>query len=265
MTRESRPQIPQEKLFVVKRNSKKIDFDRPFTLIYFQWWFQLLDFPAILLAWILAALSAIYFGLRVSGREHRKILRRQGCILVSNHCHYFDTVLASWLLLPRRLYISVAQRNFEVPIVRRILRLVRGFPIPARPDGFEMITGPVGEALRRGHHVLFLPEGELVYLSQQIYRFKSGGFRLAYLHQAPIVPMVCVLTPRRLFGRTFVHWPRIRMVYGEPVLPPAPRPDGALPLDEIHAMMERVAAWMEQTIQTYHRRAATEQRLDQTC
>jgi len=253
MNRKQRREIPKEKLFVVVNDTKKIDFTKKFEFIYFDFWFQLLDYPVVAFLTLVAALCSLYFSLQVIGRKNKKILRRQGCITVSNHCHYFDTVFAGMILFPQRLYITSAQRNFEVPYVRRLLRLVRAFPIPARPhDGFEMIAGPVGEALRRGHHVHFLPEGELVYGSQEIYRFKSGAFRMAYLHQAPIVPMCYVLTPRRIFGRLQnPHWPKMRLVFGEPLFPPARRPDETLPQEEINGMMEKVALWMEATIAKY--------------
>jgi 1-acyl-sn-glycerol-3-phosphate acyltransferase len=260
MKRRPRRKIPADKLFVVTRNTEKIDFRKKFTFIYFDWWFELLALPTLLFCYLLAASCALYCSLRVTGLRHLRVLRRQGCITVSNHCHYFDTVFAAFVLFPRRLYVSVAQRNYEVPIVRRILRLVRAFPIPADPRGFAMVAGPVGEALRRGHHVHFLPEGDLVYLSQEVFRFKSGAFRLAYLHQAPILPMVFVLTPRRLFGREqSPHWPRVRLVVGEPLSPPPRREDGALPREAIREMMEKVAGWMEATIASYH-----EQRVPQT-
>jgi 1-acyl-sn-glycerol-3-phosphate acyltransferase len=270
MNRKLRRGIPEEKLFIVRRNTKKIDFKKKFNFIYFDWWFQLLDLPFIALCCALGALCALYFGLRTTGRRHKRILRRQGCITVSNHCHYFDTVFAGMILFPQRLYISVAQRNFEVPIVRRILRLVRGFPIPTGPGGFEMIQGPVGEALRRGHHVHFLPEGDLVYLSQEIFRFKSGAFRMAYLHQAPILPMVYVFTPRRIFGAVQSrHWPRMRLGFGEPLFPPPRREDGALPKKELSDMMEKVAGWMEETIARYRgertTQAASGEAVDRAC
>jgi 1-acyl-sn-glycerol-3-phosphate acyltransferase len=253
MTRKLRRQIPKELLFVVKRNIKKIDFTKKYTFIYFDWWFELLDIPVMLLCWVLCKLSEIYFDLRVTGREHIRSVGRQGCITVSNHCHYFDTIFAGYALFPRRVYVSVVKRNFEVPYVRRILRMVRAFPIPPGARGFDMIVGPVGEALRRGHHVLFLPEGDLVYLSQEIFQFKSGAFRMAYIHQVPVLPMVYVLLPRRQFGKDqSKHWPRIRQIFGAPLFPPPKREDGSFPTEEIRIMMEKVASWMEETIASYH-------------
>ena len=270
MRAKERREIPRGKLFVVTSNTKKIDFDKKFNFLYFDWWFQLIDMPVLIFLWVVAALFALYMGLRVTHREHMQILRQRGCILVSNHCHYFDTVFAGFVLFPMHLYISVAQRNFEVPIVRRLLRLVRGFPIPARKDGFEKIRMSVGEALRRGHHVLFLPEGDLVFLSQEIYRFRSGAFRMAYLNQAPILPMVYVLRPRRIFGRKqSPNWPQMQLVFGEPIMPPPLTQDGTLPMEAIHVMMDRVADWMEETIATYQAKAlpqaATGDQVDAAC
>jgi 1-acyl-sn-glycerol-3-phosphate acyltransferase len=244
--------IPPEKLFVVKNDTKKLDLSKPYKYIYFDWWFTLLTFPVILLLYPVAGLAGLYFGLRVSGRSHKRILRKKGCIVISNHCHYFDTVFAGKAVFPRRLYISVAQRNFEVPVVRRILRMVRAFPIPARALGFKMITAPVGEALRRGHHVLFLPEGDLVYLSREIYRFKPGAFYMSCLHQAPILPMVYVMTKRyRRDGSEHTHRPRMRQVFGEPMYPPPLRENGAFPKEELDTMMEQAACWMEDTLVRY--------------
>jgi 1-acyl-sn-glycerol-3-phosphate acyltransferase len=252
MDKRQRNSIPQEKLFVVKRNTKKLDFSKPYKYIYFDWWFTLLTFPVLLLLYPIAGLAGLYFGLRVSGRGNKRILRKRGCIVISNHCHYFDTVLAGKAVFPRRLYISVAQRNFEVPVVRRILRIVRAFPIPARTMGFKMIAPAVGEALRRGHHVLFLPEGDLVYLSQEIYRLKPGAFYMSCLHQAPILPMVYVITERhRRNGSEHTHRPRMRQVFGEPMYPPPLGANGVFPKEELRNMMEEAACWMEDTIARY--------------
>lgn len=241
--------IPPEKIIPVTNDTKKIDFSRPYKYIYFDWWFRLLTYPVLLLLYTVAAGAALYFGLRVTGRRNKSILRKQGCILIANHCHYFDTVFAAKAVFPRRLHVSVAQRNFEVPVVRRVLRAVQAFPIPARLWGLKTISEPIGEALRRGQHVLFMPEGDLVYLSQEIYRFKPGAFYMACLHQAPVLPIVYVFTQRRRRdGSVHTHRPRMRQVIGEPLYPPPMCEDGSLPKEELALMMEQAACWMEDTI-----------------
>lgn len=251
-----RPEIPQEKIIEVN-NSKKIDFTKPFKFIYMDWWYNVITFPLLVVLWVVVALCAVFFGLRVKDRKNMKILRKQGCITISNHCHYFDTVLATWLLYPHFLHVSVAQRNFEVPYVRRILRILRAFPIPASRLGFKLIEGPIGEALKRKHHIHFLPEGDLVHLSQTIYRFKQGAFLQAYKHQAPVLPMVYVMKRRKFFGKLMrPNWVKMTLVIGEPIFPPPLAENEVYPKEAISEMSNKAASWMEETLRKHHQEMA---------
>lgn len=250
---DDRPEIPEEQIIEVN-NSKKIDFSKPYKFIYFEWWFHLLTLPFYAFCYILVWLCGRFFGLKVKkSKEVRKLLRKQGCLIVSNHCHFFDTVFANMIFSPQRIYVSVVQRNFEVPGVRILLRMLRAFPIPSSSIGFKMITPPVGEALRRGHHVLFLPEGNLVHLSQTIYRFKPGAFHQAYIHQTPIVPIVYIQKRRHFFGKEMPkNWIKMICVFGRAYYPPAKKEEETLPREELKEMSNSVAKWMEDTIAEAH-------------
>jgi len=259
---KERPEVPQEEIIEVN-NSKKIDFNKPYRFIYTQWWFNFVALPFYMLAFITAQLCSLFFlGLKVVDRKKvRKTMRKNGCIVVSNHCHYFDTVFASAILFPKRLHVSVVQRNFEVPKVRIILRLVFAFPIPSSASGLKMITKSVGEVLKKKQHVMFLPEGNLVYLSQTIYRFRLGAFQQSYYHQAPIVPMVYVLKHRRIFGKEMPkNWVKMICVFGDPVMPIPFTGDSTAPKKELQEMADQVADWMENTIQTYQAKFSGEKR-----
>jgi 1-acyl-sn-glycerol-3-phosphate acyltransferase len=251
-----RPEIPAEEIIEVN-NSKPIDFQKPYRFIYTQWWFLLLSVPFTFLSIVLMSLCSVFFyGLKVVGRKKvRKLMRKKGCIVMSNHCHYLDTAYASVILWPKRLYISVVQQNFEVPIARTLLWLVNCFPIPASASGLKMITSSVGSVLKRKKHVLFMPEGNLVYLSQKIYRLRLGGFQQAYYHQAPLIPIVYVLKRRRIFGKEMPkHWVKMICVFGDPVIPPPLREDQEAPKEELQKMADHVANWMETTILSYQER-----------
>jgi len=244
-----RPEIPEEKIIQVQNNTKKIDFSKPFKFIYLDFWFDLLTFPFFILCIFAAGCCSIFFSFRVEGRKNRKILGKRGCITISNHCHYFDTVFANYEFFPKRLYITVAQRNYEVPFVRRMLRFVRAFPIPSTPMGFKMITKPIREALERGHFVHFFPEGELVHLSQTIHRFRFGAFYQSYLQQSPILPMVYVFERRRFFGKEMrPNWIKMTLVIGEPIFPPQLNEENGFPKEDLAEMSEKAASWMEETI-----------------
>lgn len=251
MNRTIRPDIPQDKIIRVK-NSRRIDFSKPYKFIYMDWWYELLIAIPYLITYIILIFSALFFGLRIIGRKNLKILAKQGCITISNHCHYFDTVFASFAVLPRPLHTAVAQRNFEVPKVRKLLRIFRCFPVPSNVRGLEMISVAAGEALARKHHIHFLPEGDLVMYSQTIHRFKPGAFFLSYRHQAPIVPMVYIIKPRKFFGKPMgASWVKLILVIGEPFFPPRLRDFGAVQSEEIEEMSDKAALWMEQTIAAY--------------
>jgi len=247
-----RREIPREKIIPIKRDIKKIDFSKPYKFIYFNWWFELLTMPIYLFCQLLTAFCALYFRLKVSGRENLGILREKGCIVIANHCHYFDTIFVNYTLFPQYVYTAVAQRNYEVPYVRRLLRFLRAFPIPKGAQGLKKIIKPVGEALRRGHHVLMMPEGNLCLMSQEIFHFKPGAFYLAYHYQAPVLPIAYVLSTRSKndlapkSGRLRFH-----QVIGAPLYPPERTADGSTPQKELDAMMDRAAQWMEDTISRY--------------
>ncbi len=249
---KERPEIPQEKIIEVN-NARPLDFTKPYKFIYNDWWFDILTFPAFLLAGFFCFLAARFFGLRTKGRKNLRKMRKQGCIVVSNHCHYFDSVFASYRHFPGKLFITVVQRNIEVPVARTIQRILRALPIPSSPVGFKMITGPIGEVLKKGHNVLFLPEGELVVNSQTIHRFRPGAFYQSWIHQVPIIPFVYILKRRRLFGRELAPpWLRFTQVIGEPVYPPPPTGDGSFPKNALDEYAEKVASWMEDRISEYH-------------
>lgn len=253
MEEQVRPEIPEEKIFEIKNDTKKIDFSKPFKFIYFDWWFHVLTMPFFLICYFATFLATFYFGFRVRNRKKLQILKKRGCITISNHCHYFDTVFANYVIFPSRVYVSVVQRNYEVPYVRRILRFLKAFPIPSGPMGFKMITEPVGEALERGHHVHFLPEGELVHLSQTIHRFRPGAFFQSYLHQAPVLPFVYTLKRRHFLGKELPpNWVKMEMVVGDPIYPPPLEEDETFPREKLKDMAEKAASWMEQTIYDYH-------------
>jgi 1-acyl-sn-glycerol-3-phosphate acyltransferase len=252
MNQKTRPEIPKEKIIQVN-NKHKIDFTKPYKFIYMDWWYDLLVAVPHLLSYICVIFCARFWGFKVVGKKNLKILKKQGSIIISNHCHYFDTIFATYTILPKPLHTAVAQRNCEVPIARQALRMHRAFPIPSGGKGLEMVTKPIGEALKKKHHVLFLPEGDLVLLSQTIHRFKLGAFILAYKHQAPIVPMVYVIKRRYFRGKMMgPAWLKFTQFIGEPIFPPALKDDDSLPTKEIEKFADKAASWMEDTLAQYN-------------
>jgi len=248
---DNRPEIPKESIIKVN-NSKKINFrSKPYKFIYFDWWYNLLIIFPFILSYLLTFFAARFFGLKRVNRKNLKIMRKKGCIIVSNHCHYLDTVFIVYSMLPRYIHTAVAQRNYEIPIVRRILRMHRAFPIPATPRGLQKISSSVKCALEKKNHILILPEGELVVGSQTIHTFKTGAFMLALEHQAPIIPITYVLKRRKFMGKELSDkWLKFIQVIGEPVIP-TNNTSGLSDRENSKLLANDIAAWMEKTILTY--------------
>ena len=100
---------------------------------------------------------------------------------------------------------------------------------------------------------MFLPEGELVFLSQTIHRFRPGAFYQSYIHQTPVLPFVYIIKRRKWRGKEMgPAWVKMTQVIGEPIYPPKPVEGDMFPKKELDSMAETAASWMERTIAEYH-------------
>jgi len=191
---------------------------------------------------------------RVKEKQHLRPLKNQGFITVANHCHIFDTVLTGVSVLPRRPWFASVQRNFEAPYYRKMFRILRGFPIPDGPIGLRRIIKPVTEAVKRGTIVHFFPEAELWHLYQGISYFQKGPFYLAHLANCPVVPIVHLFQPRKIFGKVRSNNVlMITSVVGEPVYPNVPVPEGGrVDMASVEEMSDRIRQWMNEKVQEYH-------------
>lgn len=191
---------------------------------------------------------------RVKGKKNLRPLKRKGFITVANHCHIFDTVLTGLSVLPRRPWYASVQRNFEAPYFRKMFRILRGFPIPNGPIGLRRITKPVADAVKRGNIVHFFPEAELWHLYQDIDFFQKGPFYLAHQANCPVVPIIHLFKPRKIFGKVrSKNILSITSVIGEPIYPRVLTEEGErVNLDSVQEMCDTAHTWMKSRMVEYH-------------
>ena len=80
--------------------------------------------------------------------------------------------------------------NFEIPVIRHIIRLLHAFPIPEGLHNKEKFFLSINKLLKENKTVHFYPEASLWPYYKKLRKFKNGAFKLAVENNVPIVPMV---------------------------------------------------------------------------
>ena len=232
----------------------KLDIDGDYAFIRFSPFFRAVSFLVYLFFCIIFTVwNTLFYRERVVGRENLKTLRGKGFITVANHCHYLDTVMIAQKLFPRTIYFPTAQRNFQVPFLRTLLRLLRSFPIPDHALGFKMILSPLGEALRRNKIIHFFPEGDLWHLHQGIDdTFKRGAFYLSHIHNVPVVPMVLEFSPMLFRGGPIgKNWITVKLHIGKPIYPDKfSESEHDIDKSSVDRMIKEANSWMKSVLET---------------
>jgi 1-acyl-sn-glycerol-3-phosphate acyltransferase len=171
----------------------------PFTIV-----FQLVLALVRLIDWL-------YYRIRITGREN---LRAAGAaVLVSNHT----------LLLDPGTFV----------------RLLGAVPIPESPGALRTLDATARVALSRLGFIHFFPEGECYRGAQDLHQFHPGAFLLACRLRVPIVPIATVLHEQRWLGRSLRVPPRVSIVVGSPVQPPADLDAPADAQESMQSMIDR--------------------------
>jgi 1-acyl-sn-glycerol-3-phosphate acyltransferase len=134
---------------------------------------------------LVGAVSRVYFGLELRGVEHIPV--HGPLVVVPNHQTFADPVLVT-IPIRRRVYYMAWRRLFHVPVLGRLIRLLRAFPVEL--DARD--PGAVREARRRlvdEDAVVGIFPGGGRSKDGTLGRFHLGAFRLAASLGVPALPV----------------------------------------------------------------------------
>ena len=130
------------------------------------------------------ALCRAYFRLDLRGIEHIPV---DGPLIITpNHQTFADPPLVT-IPVRRPIYYMAWNRLFAVPVLGRLIRRLRAFPVEIQTSDGRAVREAV-RLLRAGEALMMFPEGGRT-PDGRLQPFKLGAFRLAVAHDTPVLPV----------------------------------------------------------------------------
>ncbi len=167
---------------------------------------------------VLSIASRLVFGLKIIGKKNLRYIKG-GAVTVTNHVHLLDSPMVACTLFPRKPLFASLKSNFEIPVVRRLVRILGGVPIPESPKALGAFMEAMRAQLQRGRIVHFYPEASLWPWHDKLRPFKNGAFHLAVKSGVPIVPMVFTFRKPGWLVSKLRKKPLVTLTIGAPEYP----------------------------------------------
>ena len=178
-------------------------------------------FMVILVGVICFPFIWLFTGLRAKGKKNYRKIRKQGCILISNHINPGDAFFTAWRLMRRRVYVTSLQSNLGLPFgFGKMIRIMGAVPIPEEKKQIPRFREQFIKEIEKKRKILIYPEAALIPFCDHIRPFKKGAFRLAIVENTPILPIVYTYRKPKFLYRLFRRKPCLTINYLEPYYPP---------------------------------------------
>ncbi len=193
---------------------------------------------------LLDIVSLLFFGLKIHGKKNLRYLKG-GAVTVTNHVHYLDTPMVACTLFPRKPLFATLKSNLEIPVIRRLIRLLGGVPIPESPKALHAFLESMRVQLLKGRIVHFYPEASLWPWYDGLRPFKNGAFHLAVKSGVPVVPMVFTFRDSKGLFSKLRKRPLVDLIIGKPKYPAQSGTERKKMLEMRKAVQNAMKAMME--------------------
>lgn len=167
---------------------------------------------------ILKIVTKIVYDLKIEGKENIRNLKK-GAISVSNHVLVLDCAMIGLAYGFKKIYYTTQEESFEIPFVRKLIKLLRAIPIPKSISHKKQFIQEIDYILQTGNGVHFYPEGVLQTYCEKIRNFKDGAFNFAINNNVPVVPMVFKFREPKGIRKIFKRKKDVTLVVLEPIIP----------------------------------------------
>lgn len=193
---------------------------------------------------LLDIVSLLFFGLKIHGKKNLRYLKG-GAVTVTNHFHYLDSPMVACTLFPRKPLFATLKSNLEIPVVRRLIRLLGGVPIPESPKALHAFMESMRTQLLKGRIVHFYPEASLWPWHNELRPFRNGAFHLAVKSGVPVIPMVFTFRDSKGLLSKFRKKPLVDLNIGKPEYPAQSGTERSKILEMRSAVHNAMEAMME--------------------
>lgn len=162
------------------------------------------------IAWVCLKFLALRYKIRVRGMESLgKLPAKKGILFLPNHPAHMDPLILFLLLWPRyRMHPVVVEYIFRLPLLKPLMKLVRGVAIPNFDDSINQLkvkrandaVQRIAAGLQKGESYLLYPAGRLKSCGREVIGGSSGAHAIA--QQCPEAPIVLIRTTG-LWGSSF--------------------------------------------------------------
>ncbi|MCI8425005.1 MAG: 1-acyl-sn-glycerol-3-phosphate acyltransferase [Adlercreutzia sp.] len=174
------------------------------------------------LAWVVVGgLCKLLFRYRVDNRQKlRAFQNAEGAIVICNHTSFFDVVFMYLAARPSQ-WVRLMGRDslFDNAggLLGQILSRVGAFPVKRDTADMTSIKRAV-RMLKRQELVGILPEGTRRGKSNRTPEIHAGAAMIARMAKVPILPMTVRGVERIKNKGERVHFPKVTVDYGDPIL-----------------------------------------------